>query len=205
MVVQLTWQKTSFNKERREKSKEVFKKEKCNILYFHVTRESRNIFPWRLVKKNEKDIRSDLRTAKVSQTRILTEKDLILACTGQFKEDGINMTMCPRNMACFGDRVENVTCAHPVHGNRKGKPERGATLGMSKEIMSKWNTFVPVGAGKAGIYTCLPYFKISWCPLGLVETWSRDRSEEGVGVEVNRKARLLFQWSMVLNKINLHA
>jgi len=38
-------------------------------------------------------------------------------------------------------------CAHPVHGNRKGKPERVATLEMSKEIMSKWNTLVPVGAG----------------------------------------------------------
>ena len=28
-----------------------FSKEKCNKRYLHVTRESRNIFPWRLVKK----------------------------------------------------------------------------------------------------------------------------------------------------------
>ena len=56
--------------------------------------------------------------------------DLILACTGQFKEDGINMTMCPRNMACFGDRVENVTCAHPVlTWKSEGQAREGSDIG----------------------------------------------------------------------------
>jgi len=137
-----------------------FSKEKCNISprypgvtgYFRLT-------------SSKKDIRSHLRTVKVSQTNILTEKDLILARTGQFNEDDTNMTVCP------GLRVEHGIfwrpmrkCAYPLHGNRKGKPERGATLEMSKEIMSKWNTLVLVGAGKGGMYTCLPHFKISRCP-----------------------------------------
>ena len=69
---------------------------------------SRNIF-LDLLKK--KDIRSHLGTVNVSQTSIPTEKDLILARTGKFNEDGTNMTICPRHCAehgMFGDRVENV-------------------------------------------------------------------------------------------------
>ena len=31
-------------------------------------------------------------------------------------------------------------CAYPLRGNRKGKPERGVTLEMSKEIMSETET-----------------------------------------------------------------
>ena len=106
-----------------------FSKEKCNILYLHVTRGSQNIFPC----KKRHPVASDLGTAKVSQTRILTVKDLILACTGQFNEDSTNMTIYPRH------RVEHAhgmfwrpsrKCAHPLHGNRKGKPERGVMLEM---------------------------------------------------------------------------
>ena len=109
-------------------------------------------------------VATDLGTAKVLQTRIRTEKDLIFACTGQFNEDGTNMTVYSRH------RVEHAhgmfwrpsrNCVHPLHGNRKGKPERGVIMEMGKEILSKYNTFVPVGAGKAGIYTCLSCFKIS--------------------------------------------
>lgn len=137
-----------------------FSKEKCDISprYPGVT----EYFPLTSCKK---DIRSHLRTVKVSQTNILTEKHLILARTGQFNEDGTNMTICPRHRVEHGIFWRPMRkCAHPVHGNRKGKPERGATLEMSKEIMSKWNTLVPVGAGKGGMYTCLPHFKISQCP-----------------------------------------
>ena len=56
-----------------------------------------------------------LRTIKVTQTRILTEKDLILACTGQFNDDGTNMTIYSRHRvehACFGDQVENDYDTH---------------------------------------------------------------------------------------------
>ena len=63
-------------------------KEKCNISprYQEVT----EYFPLTSCKR---DIQSHLRTVKVSQTSILTEKDLILARTGQFNEDGTNMTI----------------------------------------------------------------------------------------------------------------
>ena len=77
--------------------------------------------------------------------------------------------------------VVSRKCAHPLHGNRTGKPERRATLEMGKEIMSKWNTFVPVGTGKGGKYT-LVYRVLKFHDAPLIETWSRDRSEEGVGV-----------------------
>ena len=74
---------------------------------------------------------------------------MILARTGQFNEDGANMAICPRHRAEYGIYWRpRRKCAHPLHGNRKGKPERGATLEMSKEILSKWNELVPVGAGK---------------------------------------------------------
>ena len=153
-----------------------FSKEKCNISprYPKVT----EYFPLTSCKR---DIRSHLRTVKVSQTSILSEKDLILAPTGQFNEDGTNMTICPRHRAEHGMFwPPSRKCAHPLHGNRKGKPERGATLEMSKEIMLKWNTLIPVGAGKRGIYSCLPHFKILNAPL--VQSQSQDCSEEGVGV-----------------------
>ncbi|XP_015756717.1 PREDICTED: uncharacterized protein LOC107336165 [Acropora digitifera] len=95
----------------------------------------------------KKDIRSHLRTIKVGQTSLLTEKDLILARTGHFREDGANMTVCPAHRAELGifGRPRRK-CAHPLHGNRKGKPGRGASLAMSEEIMAKWNTLVPIGA-----------------------------------------------------------
>ncbi|KAL9980132.1 hypothetical protein ACROYT_G008678 [Oculina patagonica] len=36
---------------------------------------------------------------------------------------------------------------YPLHGNRKGKPERGANLEMSRQIMENWRVLIPVGAG----------------------------------------------------------
>ena len=67
---------------------------------------------------------------------------------------------------CMTEYKKNV---QPLQGNRKGKPEWGVALEMSKEIMSKWNTNIPVGAGNGGIYTCLSRFKISWRPkVGIV-------------------------------------
>ena len=97
----------------------------------------------------QKDIKSHLRTVKVSQTSILTEKDLILARTGNFDEDGANMTICPRHRAKLGVFWRpSRKCMHPLHGDRKGKPERGVNLEISKGIMAKWSALIPVGAGK---------------------------------------------------------
>ena len=89
----------------------------------------------------EKDIRSHLRTIKVGQTSLPTERDLILACTGPFHEDGANMTIRPAHRAELGIFWRpRRKCAHPLHGNRKSKPERGANLAMYEEIMAKGNT-----------------------------------------------------------------
>ena len=79
-----------------------------------------------------------------------TEKDLILARVGLFGDDGATRTICPRHRA-ERDLMWRTSrkCAHPLHGTRKNKPERGAGLDMSKYIMEKWNVLVPVGAGRA--------------------------------------------------------
>ena len=61
-----------------------------------------------------------MRTIKVTQTRILTEKDLILACTGQFNDDGPNMIIYSRHRvehACFGDQVENDYDTHSTRAS----------------------------------------------------------------------------------------
>ena len=116
------------------------------------TRGSRNIFPWPLVKKG---IRSHLRTVKVSQTRILIK----MVVTWRYVRD------TELNMACLGYQVENVRTLFMEITRASQKGEQAASE-MSKEIMSKWSTFVPVGAGKGGIYICLPCFKTSWRPLG---------------------------------------
>ena len=67
------------------------------------------------------------------------------------------------NMACLGYQVENVRTLFMEITRASQRGEQVASE-MSKEIMSKWSTFVSVGADKGGIYTCLK--KTSWRPLG---------------------------------------
>ena len=116
------------------------------------TRGSRNIFPWPLVKKG---IRLHLGTVKVSQSRILIK----MAVMWRYVQD------TELNMACLGYQVENV-CTLFMEITRASQKGEQAASEMSKEIMSKWRTFVPVGAGKGGMYTCVPCFKTSWRPIG---------------------------------------
>ena len=98
----------------------------------------KDLFPLTFCKK---DIRSNLRTIKVGQTSLQTVRDLILACTGHLRKDGTNITIYPAHRAELGIlRRPWRKCAHPVHGNRKGRPCRGGNLTMSEEIMAKWNT-----------------------------------------------------------------
>ena len=52
------------------------------------------------------DIKAHLRAVNVSQTSILTEKDLILARSGHFEEEGLNMTVCPKHRASRGSQWE---------------------------------------------------------------------------------------------------
>ena len=58
------------------------------------------------------------------------------------------MTVCPKHRAALGTWWRPILkCNHPLHGNKRRKPERGESLQMCKEIMTKWNVLVPVGAG----------------------------------------------------------
>ena len=98
----------------------------------------KELFPLTFCKK---DIRSHLRTIKVGQTSLQTVRDFILACTSHLRKDGGNMPINLAHRAELGIFWRPWRkCAHPVHGNRKGKPRKGGNLTMSEEIMAKWNT-----------------------------------------------------------------
>ena len=59
------------------------------------------------------------------------------------------MTICPKHRASLGTWWRaSLKCQHPLHLRaRRNKPERGASLQMSQEIMAKWEVLVPVSAG----------------------------------------------------------
>ena len=77
----------------------------------------------------------------MGQTSLQTVRDLILACTGHLRKDGAIITIYSAQRAQLGTLWRPWRkCAHPVHGNRKGKPWRGGNLTMSEELMAKWNT-----------------------------------------------------------------
>ena len=96
-----------------------------------------------------RDISAHLRQISVSQTSVSSEKELILARVGLFDESSRDFTICPKHRDKLGVKFNaSIKCQHPLHGNRKGKRERGINLRMSKEIKNKWNVVVPVGAGK---------------------------------------------------------
>ena len=94
-------------------------------------------------------IKEHLRDMKVSQTCVVSEKQLILARVGLFGDfDGRDFTICPKHRAELGVRFRPSTkCQHPLHGNQRRKAERGINLEMAKEIKAKWSTVVPVGSG----------------------------------------------------------
>ena len=81
-----------------------------------------------------KDIKAHLRAVNVSQTSILTEKDLILARSGHFEEEGLNMTVCPKHQAELGIFWRpGRKCTQPLHAN----------LQMCKEAMKEWRVLIP--------------------------------------------------------------
>jgi len=72
-----------------------------------------------------KDIKSHLRQLKVAQTSVSLEKDLILARVGLFDQEGNDMTVCPKHCAALGMWwIPNLKCYHPLHGNKRRKPEK---------------------------------------------------------------------------------
>ena len=94
------------------------------------------LFPLTFCKK---DIRSDLRTIKVGQTSLQTVRDLILACNGHLRKDGGSMTISPAHRAELGICWPPWRkCAHPVHGNRKGKPYGVGAVMVQKHLEGTW-------------------------------------------------------------------
>jgi len=95
------------------------------------------------------NVKPHLRTLKVTQTCVSSEKELILARAGLFNGNGQGLTICPRHRAELGVMYRPLKkCYHPLHGTRKRKPDRGVNLQMAKEIKTKWNVLVAIGAGK---------------------------------------------------------
>ena len=91
-----------------------------------------------------RDIKSHLRQLKVAQTSVRSEKDLILARVGLSDEMGDDMTVCPKHRAALGTWWRpSLKYYHPLHGNKRRKPHRGASLQMCKEIIEKWRVLVP--------------------------------------------------------------
>ena len=96
-------------------------------------------------------IKEHLRDVNVSHRCVSSEKELILARVGLFEgSEGHYSTVCTKHRTRLGVRLRPSTkCQHPLHGNRRGKVERGVNLKMAREVKAKWNTVVPVGAGNS--------------------------------------------------------
>lgn len=89
------------------------------------------------------------RNNQVQASKHRSEKDLILARVGFFDVMGDDMTVCPKHRAALGTWWRpSLKCYHPLHGIKRRKPERGASLQMCKEIIEKWRVLVPIGAGQ---------------------------------------------------------
>ena len=85
-----------------------------------------------------RDVSAHLRQISVSHKSVTSEKELILARVRLFDESGRDFTICPKHRDKLGVKFNaSIKCQHPLHGNRKGKRERGVNLRMSKKIKSK--------------------------------------------------------------------
>ena len=54
---------------------------------------------------------------------------------------------CARNVAVVETNSQVLPSSDPLHGTKRRKPKRGASLQMCKDIMTKAKFLVPVGAG----------------------------------------------------------
>ena len=111
------------------------------------------------------DIRDHLRsTLGVSVKRsaedesVLSEIDLILNRSGQFRADHSKMTVCPkhrRELTIDWPGRKRNTCTYPSHkGPRKHlKTLRRVNSSMSMEIYNRFDQLVPIGSGKYDMTT----------------------------------------------------
>ena len=104
-------------------------------------------------------------TAEGASASVRSEKELILARKGLFYLNEANKIVFPKNRAALGAWwTPNLKCHHPLHGSERRKPERGASLQMSREVMVKRNVIVPVGGGMFLIYSLI-FFPAFACSL----------------------------------------
>ena len=104
-------------------------------------------------------------TAEGASASVRSEKELILARKGLFYLNEANKIVFPKNRAALGAWwTPNLKCHHPLHGSERRKPERGASLQMSREVMVKRNVIVPVGGGMFLIYSLI-FFPVFACSL----------------------------------------
>ena len=139
-----------------------------------------------------KDIKSHLRQMKVAQNSAPRESDLFLARVGLFGRDGCDMTICPKHRAALGTRA-SLKCQHPLHTDaRRNKPERGANLQMSQEIMAKWKVLVPVGAGMKAFFVLFN---------NVAELSAIDNDDETTASPMNIRRFILFRFSLVRHRL----
>lgn len=75
-----------------------------------------------------RDISAHLRQISVSHQSVSSERELILARVGLFDESGRDFTICPKHRDKLAVKFNaSIKCQHPLHGNRKGKRERGVS------------------------------------------------------------------------------
>ena len=118
-----------------------------DVIFLHAGRDDNDI----PLASCMDSIKEHLRDVNVSHRCVSSEKELILARVGLFGgSEGHYSTVCPKHRARLGVKFRPSTkCQHPLHGNRRGKVERGVNLKMAREVKAKWNTVVPVGAGNS--------------------------------------------------------
>ena len=75
-----------------------------------------------------RDVSAHLQQISVSHQSVSSEKELSLARAGLFDESGRDFTICPKHWDKLGVKFNaSIKCQHPLHGNRKGKRERGVS------------------------------------------------------------------------------
>ena len=81
------------------------------------------------------------------------------------------MTVCPKLRVELGIFWRpGRKCTHPLHGGRKGRPEKGANLQICKEAMKKWRVLIPVGGGNGATHDSI-YTSKSQQLLSCFHSW----------------------------------
>ncbi len=96
-----------------------------------------------------RDVSVHLRNLNMFRSNKMSESHLILLRIGIFSDEISDMTVCPKHRDCLGlSWRPSRICAHPQHGQNKGRCDRGVSREMSLEIKETWDVLVPIGSSK---------------------------------------------------------